>query len=431
MSGTSKKKENVFVMDDVSLRNFPIPFQEQDRIEDLLNLDILDTEPEPEFDRITRLAAFAMRAPVAVVTLVDKDRQWFKSCFGLDVTETPRDIAFCAHTIMSDELLIVPDATKDPRFSNNPLVTEEPNVRFYAGAPIVSENGFRLGSVCVVDFEPHPMPDPEALQALRDLADLAAEAIILRARDNETAERLARSRQVADNSKNAFLAMMSHELRTPLNAIIGFTDLIREKLRNDNPADEHIEYADLVEKSGHDLLTRIESMLNWTQIQRGEMELNDTQVSLIALVENCRNSIPELVSSNIEVTVSVDGDDAEPTLICDLGQIEHAVGNILKNAVQAAPDSSKILVKIDASEGLRLSVLDTGPGMSSESLDRAMEVFSHPDENPFHTQNGIGLGLPLARRIVEMHGGHFEIASVIDQGTTVTMRFPEYRRHIN
>ena len=94
-----------------------------------------------------------MRAPVAVVTLVDEDRQWFKSCFGLDVTETPREVAFCAHTIMSDELLIVPDASQDPRFANNPLVSGPPHIRFYAGAPIVSENGFRLGSVCVVDFE--------------------------------------------------------------------------------------------------------------------------------------------------------------------------------------------------------------------------------------------------------------------------------------
>lgn len=418
-------------MDDVSLRKFPVPFQDPDRLAELRNLDILDTAPDPEFDRITRLAAFAMGAPVAVVTLVDEDRQWFKSCFGLDVTETPREIAFCAHTIMSDALLVVPDASKDARFENNPLVTEAPHIRFYAGAPIVSENGFRLGSVCVVDFEPRPMPDPEALQALQDLADLAAEAIILRSKDSETSERLARSRRVADNAKNAFLSMLSHEFRTPLNAIIGFTDLIREKLKNDDPADEHIEYADVVEKSSHDLLARIESMLNWTQIQRGEMEMNDTYVSLIPLIADCQKNIPDLVNSPTKVTISVSGDDAEPTLICDRDQIEHAVGNILKNAAQAATENSEIRINIDVSDGLRLVVQDTGCGMSPESIKRAMEAFAHPDENPFHTQNGLGLGLPLTRRIVEMHGGHFEIASGLGQGTTVTMRFPEYRRHIN
>jgi len=418
-------------MDDVSLRNFPVPFQEQDRLKELQNLDILDSEPDPEFDRITRLAAFAMRAPVAVVTLVDEDRQWFKSCFGLDVTETPREVAFCAHAIMSDELLIVPDASQDPRFANNPLVSGPPHIRFYAGAPIISENGFRLGSVCVVDFKSHPMPKPEALQALRDLADLTAEAIILRSKDKETAARLARSRQTADDAKDAFLSMLSHELRTPLNAIIGFTDLIREKLKNDDPTDEHIEYAEVVEKSSYDLLARIESMLNWTQIRRGEMTLNDTHVSLIPLVERCRKSIPELVDSSAKVTVSVVGDDAEPILICDRDQIEHAVGNILKNATQAVSDNSEIRVSIGLSNGLNLSMRDTGCGMSAESIERALDAFTHPDDNPFHTQNGIGLGLPLTRRIVEMHGGHFHIESVLDQGTTVTMQFPEYRRHTN
>jgi hypothetical protein len=105
--GGRKDQELNRVMDDVNLKNFPVPFQEQDRLEDLRNLNILDTEPDPEFDRITRLAAFALRAPVAVVTLIDEDRQWFKSCFGLDVTEMPREVAFCAHTILSDELLFL------------------------------------------------------------------------------------------------------------------------------------------------------------------------------------------------------------------------------------------------------------------------------------------------------------------------------------
>lgn len=418
-------------MDDVNISKFPIPFQEQERLEELQNLEILDSGPDPEFDRITRLAAFAMRAPISVVSLIDKDRQWFKSCFGLDVAETPRDLAFCAHTIMSDELLIIPDASKDPRFSDNPLVAGPPHIRFYAGAPLISENGFRLGSVCVVDLEPHPMPSPEALRALQDLSELAAEAIILRARDNETAERLAKSRLVADKAKDAFLAMLSHELRTPLNAIIGFTGLIRDKLKNDNPADEHVEYADMVEKSGYDLLTRVESMLNWTQIQRGEMELNDTQVSLIPLLENCRKNIPELANSKTPLTVSISGDETEPTLICDQDQIEHAIGNILKNAAQATTDGGAISVVVDVSDSISVVVQDTGIGMSAECVKRALEVFEHPDDNPFHAQNGIGLGLPLSRRILEMHGGRFEIESKIDHGTTVTLRFPDYRRHTN
>lgn len=173
-------------MDDINFGKFPIPFQEQERLEELKSLNILDSEPDPEFDRFTRLAAYVMHAPVSVMSLIDEDRQWFKSCFGFDATETPRDLAFCAHTIMSDEVMIVPDATKDPRFRDNPLVSGEPHIRFYAGAPIITENGFRLGSVCVVDFEPHDDIGDQDIQALRDLADLASEAITLRAAKSDT-----------------------------------------------------------------------------------------------------------------------------------------------------------------------------------------------------------------------------------------------------
>lgn len=145
-----------------------IPDNENDRLQALRNLNILDTAPEKEFDRITRLAQKIFNTPIALVSLVDKNRQWFKSSQGLDTRETLRDISFCGHAILDDDVLVIPDALQDERFSDNPLVAENPNIRFYAGAPIKSSEGYNIGTLCVIDTNPRDMTseDIENLQEL-------------------------------------------------------------------------------------------------------------------------------------------------------------------------------------------------------------------------------------------------------------------------
>ena len=149
----------------------PIPLNEVERIIDLRALQILDTPAEERFDRITRIAQRLFDVPIALVSLVDEDRQWFKSRVGLDASETSRELSFCAHAILGDDTLQVPDATADERFRDNPLVTEDPSIRFYAGAPIDSPNGNKLGTLCVIDSKPRQL-SPEDLATLRDLADM-------------------------------------------------------------------------------------------------------------------------------------------------------------------------------------------------------------------------------------------------------------------
>ncbi len=132
----------------------PLPVNEHERLEALQRYQILDSEPEAAFDRITQTAARFFNVPIALISLVDQDRQWLKSRCGLEVSETPREIAFCAHTILGTEPMVVADATLDPRFAANPSVVGEPHIRFYAGAPIRTSDGFNLGSLCVIDTEP-------------------------------------------------------------------------------------------------------------------------------------------------------------------------------------------------------------------------------------------------------------------------------------
>jgi GAF domain-containing protein len=147
-----------------------LPPDEEARLEALRDLELLDTEPEAEFDELVRRAAEATGAPIAVITLVDEARQWFKARVNLELESTDRDLSFCAHAILApDDITVVPDTRKDERFADNLLVTEDPTIRFYAGAPIFTPDGQPVGTLCVIDAVPRGLSDEQA-QALRDLA---------------------------------------------------------------------------------------------------------------------------------------------------------------------------------------------------------------------------------------------------------------------
>lgn len=154
----------------------PVPPDEETRLQALRDLQLLDTPPEERFDRVVRFAAEQLDVPIALVSLLDSDRQWFKSKVGTEVLETERSISFCAHAIMEHELFVVEDARLDPRFADNPLVTGELGVRFYAGAPVSAKGGERIGTLCVIDRIPRKLGVVE-LAVLDSLRTLVNEAI--------------------------------------------------------------------------------------------------------------------------------------------------------------------------------------------------------------------------------------------------------------
>lgn len=174
---------------------------DRDRVAALQKYAILDTEPEQAFDDLTLLASFICKTPIASITLIDENRQWFKSTIGLNVSETPRDIAFCSVAIQQSDVMVVPDTLQDERFRNNPFVTAEPKIRFYAGAPLINEDGYALGTLCVVDKTPREFNDEqkEALKALSRLVlaqmefrrnlQLLKEALTERTKDEHERER--------------------------------------------------------------------------------------------------------------------------------------------------------------------------------------------------------------------------------------------------
>ena len=199
------------------------------RLTTLRSLDILDSLGKERFDRLTRMAKHMFRVPIALVSLVDENRQWFKSCIGLEVSETSRDISFCGHAILGDEVFVIPDTLKDDRFADNPLVLEDPHIRFYAGCPIRVANGSRIGTLCIIDQVPRDFC-AEDEELLKDLAAMVEQEL--------TAVQLATLDEMTNlTNRRGFMGVANKILslcvRNQIPATLAFIDLNNFKSIND------------------------------------------------------------------------------------------------------------------------------------------------------------------------------------------------------
>ncbi len=206
-----------------------IPHDEEARLTSLRSLHILDTPAEERFDRLTRIAKRIFDVPIVLVSLVDENRQWFKSRVGISISETPRDISFCGHAILGTDIFIIPDAKKDERFADNPLVVNEPYIRFYAGCPLISPNGSKLGTLCIMDRKPRSLSN-EDLEIIKDLASSVEREL--------AAVHLATSDELTNiPNRRGFMGPAQHSLnlcaRQGIPAALVFLDLNNFKPIND------------------------------------------------------------------------------------------------------------------------------------------------------------------------------------------------------
>jgi len=422
----------------------PVPFNEQFRLAVLQNFNVLDTHPEERFDRITRVASRCFDVPIAVISLVAAARQWFKSSVGLEESGTPREISFCGHAIMDSDVYVIPDATQDPRFADNPLVTGKPRIRFYAGAPLVTANGFRLGTLCLIDQKPREEFSEWDKSTLCDLAAMTVEELyrgIARSDDGAEAgqERApgpsGRSvdlrtleRDEAHKAQLVFITSLSHELRTPLNAIIGFSEALSKEIFGPIDNDRYVEYAQHISASGTHLSRFVDSILDFAKGEKGEISLREDWVDVAATVRTCMTMVSEEMRK-ADLQFIWNPPDHLPLLRADPQLVMQMLVNLIGNSIKfTKPDGIiQVAACLGSDGGLTLSVADSGIGVGAEDLQKVLLPFGQVDNAMTRKHGGTGLGLSLTKQFAELHDAELTIESQCDAGTTVCLRFPPYR----
>jgi len=412
----------------------PRPADESARLQALHALGILDSPPDERFDTLTRLATRLFGVPIAAVSLIDEHRQWFKSCAGLPVRETPREVSFCGHAILGAEILVVEDARLDARFADNPLVLGPPHIRFYAGSPLVGPDGSRLGTLCVIDSRPRRFgADDGAL--LRDLARLAelelGSLALAQERDHTEATLRASEARLkeqeaflrdAGRQKDEFLATLAHELRNPLAPIRAAAHVIRLR----QPTDALVVRArDTIERQTTHLARMVDDLLDVARITQGHMLLQCRPESVVSLVADAVDAVrPAIDAAHHVLEVHLPPESLQVN--ADATRVAQALLNLLNNAVKFTPDGGRIDVTVRrVGTHAEIAVQDTGIGISAEDRERIFGMFIQDHETLGRRQGGLGIGLALARKVIEMHGGSVTAQSPgHGRGSTFTIALP-------
>lgn len=400
-----------------------VAIDEVARLESVRATGLLDAPESPAFDAITDLLSAACDVPIALVTLVDEDRQFFSSHHGIPARQTPRDQAFCAHAIEHPgEIMVIEDSHADPRFATNPLVTGPPHIRFYAGLPLRAPSGHPLGTLCIIDRAPRQLEEHHerllrhaAQQVERLIAD-ATERHRLTTRQAELVEANEELEQtIADRTQ--FLAVAKHKLKTPLAVIAGWSSTLAtfENL----PAADRAEGLATIERAASELRAQIDDLLDEARIHLIGQTLHPAPIALedfVAATVEDRRPDPATHPVTIDIAVGL-------TVLADRGALEHIVAHLLDNAVKYSPGGGPIEFSARRSgDAIVLRVTDCGIGVPDGEAD-LFEPFQRGG-SASKTARGTGLGLHIVRSLSTTMGGSVRLAEREGAGAAFEVSLP-------
>lgn len=429
--------------------------REKERLALLQSYSILDTQPEKDYDNLTKLAAEICQTPISLITLLDDKRQWFKSHYGLEVSETPIEDAFCAHAITgNDSIFITKDAREDNRFHKNPLVTGEPNIVFYAGIPLKNANGLPLGTLCVIDDKPRTLTESQK-ESLNVLSEQVINLLELRKNKLELerahkklkkfSKKLERKvfqrtnqleiktikLELINNDLESFNHICSHDLQEPLRKIQMFISQVSDT-EFDNLSEEGKHKLERIDLSAARMRNLIQDLLAYGSTETIDNSL--TTVSLKKLVDEVKDVLSEELKEH--KTVLRVQKDCEITVRPI--QFKQLLFNLFTNAIKFSKREDKPVIKVSGKivEGSdypelelaeekrysRILVSDNGIGFDQKYERKVFEIFQrlHSDEE----YQGTGIGLAIVKRIITTHNGQIRVESSLGNGATFEIFIP-------
>lgn len=384
---------------------------DEERLEVLRSYNILDTLEERDFDEITALAAAICGMPISLISIVDDKRQWFKSHQGIDITETPIEQSFCAHAIASgDEIMIVDDAEQDRRFAQNPLVTGYPNIHFYAGVPLINNEGVALGSLCVIDQEKKQLTDQQ-ITTLKILARQVMDKLELR-RKVILLEQANRELIAANTFIEKFASMAAHDIKNPLSSISMTSELLRRKLLKMQDED-CLKMVNININAVKKLTGLVDDMLAYSK----NPSLLITKKQYIPLRDLLRSTIG-LVT--LPPNINIQLPEADPLLHTPTVALEQILLNLLTNAVRYNDKpQGQISIRFNQDDTYYcFEVADNGIGIAPENLDKIFgnNVTLHIVDR--YNKEGTGIGLSTVKNLVQLLEGKVRVESIPGAGST-------------
>lgn len=388
-----------------------IPLNESLRLKALKEYSILDTLPEKEYDDITKLASQICGTSISTISLIDEKRQWFKSKVGLEADETSKEVSFCGHAIMEpDKIFTVKDSRLDARFQDNPLVIGEPHVIFYTGVPLVSQDGFALGTLCVIDDQPKEL-NQDQLLALKALSNQVVSLFELR-KSKMQLERLTNDLEIRNKELEKFARVAAHDIKSPLNNISGLTEILLHQYSGILD-DEGKMMMQMLDTSSQTLRDLVDGILEHSKSDfiltenRSVFNLNKLVNQCIDLLDNRKEY--HFVKIFEECLIAVNKVALQQILL-----------NLMSNAIKYN-DKTKVEITIEFSEGLHFynfKVIDNGLGIDEKYQDKIFDIFEIITNEDRFGKKGTGIGLSTVKKLVEGLGGKIHVSSVIGENTT-------------
>lgn len=388
---------------------------ENERLKELEKYQVLDTPAEQDFDELASLASQICGTPISLISLIDKNRQWFKSKVGLTLPETPRSVSFCAQAINQNNIFEVEDASEDKRFQDNPFVTAAPNIRFYAGAPLITGNGYKLGTLCVIDTVPRHLTQ-EQRYALEVLAKQVVTNLELRNRQRQLEQEKAQLRE-ANEKLDQFVHMVSHDLKEPIMNM----EAVSEWLQDDLAAADYGNVASnlhLLKERISTMESLVNGLLDYATTQVGNLPKEKVQVKQL---------LEQLVSeqeSGKHFTVTIA--PGMPVLHTERILLQQVFANLLSNAFKYH-HTGRGNVWVEAQEKEQeytFLVKDDGPGIAPQHHERIFGLYERLLRDSGRTK-GSGIGLATVKRIVEDKGGRIWVDSEVGRGSTFYFTWPK------